>query len=98
EASIGLAEFEVDLFGRVRNLSHAALQRYLSEEQTQRSVHLSLIAEVAGAYLTLSADHALYKVAENALSNRQEALGVIQKRYELGALSGLDLSQAQAEL
>src|SRR5690606_19542026 len=61
-ASLGLAAFEIDLFGRVRSLSAAAVQQYLAQEQAGRSVQLSLAAEVANVYLTLGADLAAQRV------------------------------------
>jgi outer membrane protein, multidrug efflux system len=41
EAGVGLASFEIDLFGHVRSLSHVALQEYLSQQETRRAVHSS---------------------------------------------------------
>lgn len=97
-ANLGIAEFELDLFGRVRNLSEAALNRYLAQEEARRAAQLTLVAEVANAYLTLSADRRLVQLAENTLKNRQEALTLTERRHELGDLSGLDLSQAQTSV
>ena len=55
-ASVGLSAFEIDLFGRIRSLSRAALESYLATEQAGRATRISLIAETASAYLTLAAD------------------------------------------
>lgn len=97
-AGIGIAAFELDLFGRVRNLSQAALQQYFAQEEARRSAQLTLVAEIANTYLTLSADQELQRVARAALTNRQEALTLTEKRYELGAVSELDLSQARTAI
>lgn len=91
----GVAGFELDLFGRVRNLSEAQLQRYFAQEAARRAAQLSLVAEIANAYLTLGADRELQQVAREALVNRQQALALTEKRHELGAVSALDVSQAQ---
>lgn len=93
-ASIGTA-FELDLFGRVHNLSNAALQQYFAQEEARRSVQLALIAEIAGAYLSLAADMESQRVAQATLESQQSAYDLIGKRYELGAVSALDLAQAQ---
>lgn len=98
QADIGITNFELDLFGRVHNLSQAALRRYFAQEEARRSAQLTLVAEVANAYLTLSADQELQRVARDALANRQRALDLIRQRHELGAVSSLELSQAEAEL
>lgn len=97
-AGVGITNFELDLFGRVRNLSQSALQRYFAEEEARRSAQLSLIAEVANAYLTLAADRELLSVSEATLKNQQSAYELTQKRRELGAVSGLEVSQARTQV
>lgn len=97
-ASVGVVDFELDLFGRVRNLSQAALQQYFAQEEARRSAQLSLVAEIADVYLTLITDQELQRVAREALINRQRALSLTEKRHELGAVSALDLSQAQTSI
>jgi multidrug efflux system outer membrane protein len=94
-ANIGVAGFELDLFGRVRNLSDAALREYFASGEARRAAQLSLVAEVAGAYLTLAADRELVRVARAALENREKWFGLTQKRFDLGAVSRLDLAQAR---
>ncbi len=93
-ADLGAA-FELDLFGRVRNLSRAALEQYLATEEAQRAVELMLISDVAGAYLTLAADRELLRIAEATFSTHQESLDLTERRYELGAVSALDLARAR---
>jgi multidrug efflux system outer membrane protein len=93
-ASLGVA-FELDLFGRVHNLSQAALQQFFAQEQARRSAQLSLIAEIANVYLTLAADLESQRVAQATLDNQQASYDLIARRHQLGAVSALDLSQAQ---
>ena len=97
-AELVVPGFELDLFGRVRNLSEAALRDYLAQEETHRATQLSLISEVATAYLALVADRELQRVAEAALKNRQEELALTERRFELGAASSLEVNQAQIEV
>ncbi|MER2177935.1 MAG: TolC family protein, partial [Stenotrophomonas maltophilia] len=66
-ANLGVVEFELDLFGRVRNLSQAALQQYFAEAANRRSAQLSLVAEVANAWLTLGADSEQLRIAQATL-------------------------------
>jgi multidrug efflux system outer membrane protein len=94
-ANVGVAGFELDLFGRVRSLGDAALREYFASEEARRAAQLSLVAEVAGAYLTLAADRELVRVARAALDNREKWFGLTQKRFDLGAVSRLDLAQAR---
>jgi multidrug efflux system outer membrane protein len=97
-ATIGITEFELDLFGRVRNLSDAALQRYFAQEETRRSAQLALIAEVATAYLTLAADQEQMRVVQSTLRTREESHALTEKRFELGAVSALDVSQSRTQV
>ena len=92
---LGIADFELDLFGRVRSLSNAALQRYFAQAEARRSAQLSLIAEVANVYLTLAADRELLKIAQQTLKAHKESYALTEKRHALGAVSALDLHQAR---
>lgn len=93
--SLGLAQFELDLFGRVHNLSASALQSYLATEETARSVRLLLVAEVANAWLQLATDLQLQRISQATLENYEEAFKLSEQRQALGAVSGLDVSQSR---
>jgi outer membrane protein, multidrug efflux system len=95
EAGVGLAAFEIDLFGRVRSLSHAALEQFLAQQETRRGAQLSLIAAVTGAYLTLASDHELQHLARETLDSQQASFDLTRKRHEAGGASALDLAQAR---
>ena len=97
-AGVGLAAFELDLFGRVRNLSHAALQSYLAQEETRRAAQLSLIAEVANAYLTLAADQELRQLAQATLEAHEKSLELAERRHATGAASALNVSQVRTQV
>lgn len=96
-AGVGLAAFELDLFGHVRNLSQAALQDYLAQEETQRAAQLSLIAEVANAYLTLAADQELLQLAQATFEAHETSLDLAEKRHQVGSASALDVSQVRTQ-
>jgi len=95
EAGVGVSSYEVDLFGRVRSLTHAALEQYLSQEEARRSAQLSLIAEVANAYLTLASDRDLLHLAQQTLESQQRSYDLSVKSHDTGTTSGLDLAQAR---
>ena len=94
-ANLSVAAFEFDLFGRVRSLSRSALQQYLATAEARRAAQLTLIAEVANAWLTLAADHELQQLAASTLANQEDAFHLTQQKYDHGAVSGLDLAQAE---
>ena len=94
-ATLGISAYELDLFGRVRSLSDAALAQYLATDDARRSAQISLIAEVAGAYLTLAADQERLTLAEQTLLARQDGLRLTQRLQGAGVASTLDLRQAE---
>ncbi|MGJ7615528.1 MULTISPECIES: efflux transporter outer membrane subunit [unclassified Variovorax] len=94
-AALGFSSYELDLFGRVRNLNEAALQSYLSTEATRRSTQISLVAEVASAWLTLAADRARLQLAQDTLASQQRSYALTGRMHALGASSALTLAQAQ---
>lgn len=95
---LGFSNWEIDLFGRIQSLRDAALETYLASEETLRSTRISLIAEVAGAYLTLSADEALLQLAQETLASQQSSYALTRKRVELGVGTELDLRQIETSV
>jgi multidrug efflux system outer membrane protein len=96
--NVGISSWEIDLFGRIRNMKDAALQEYLASEQARLSVRVALIAEVANTYLALAADQELLKLAKETLIAQEATYNLIKRRYEVGASSQLDLRQAQTRV
>lgn len=95
EAGIGFARYELDFFGRVRNLNEQALQEFLATAEARRSVQISLVAEVANVYLTLAADRERLQLARRTFDSQDASYTVIRRRFEQGAASQLDLRRAQ---
>ncbi len=81
--------------GRVRNLNDAALEQFVQTSVNQRSVEITLLADVANAWLTLAADQARLQLAQDTLSARRKAFELTQRMHALGATSGLVLAQNQ---
>ncbi|MET7016368.1 efflux transporter outer membrane subunit [Uliginosibacterium flavum] len=97
-AGVGFAAYELDVFGRVQSLKNQALSQYLAIEEVRRSVQISLVAEVANAWLTLGADRERLQVAQATLQAQRDSLGLAQRRYDVGSASGLDLAQARTSV
>lgn len=95
---LGITAFELDFWGRVRNLTEAARARYLSTIEAQRAFQLSLIADVASTYLAIRGAEARIDLAEATLQSRRDGLRIAQVRFDAGITSALDLNQAQALL
>ncbi|AZY53176.1 efflux transporter outer membrane subunit [Bordetella avium] len=98
QAGIGLTTFEIDLFGRLRSLSEAAYQQYLSTEQAQRAVQITLVGAVAQAYFNLRAAEVQLDLVRKTLQSRQESYNLVKTRFDGGVASELDLNQAKSLL
>lgn len=94
QAGLAVSAFELDLFGRVRNLTESALAQYLATEEARKSTQISLVAQVANTYLTFLADEELLSLTQQTLKTREESLRLSQLRFENGVSSKLDLDQA----
>ena len=94
-ANLGFASYELDFFGRVRSLEEQALQTYLGTEEARRSAQISLVAEVANAWLRLAADRERLALARSTFATRQKSFELTQRSFDLGAVSALDLRQAE---
>jgi multidrug efflux system outer membrane protein len=96
QAGLSVSAFELDLFGRVRNLSEAALAQFLATEEARKTAQISLIAQVANTYLTMLADQELFDLTQQTLTTREESLRLTQLRFNNGVSSRLDLDSAQS--
>ena len=94
-AGIGFSSFELDFFGRVANLKDQALEQFLATEEARRSAHISLVAEVANAWLTLAADQERLQLSRDTLASQGESLKMTQRSFEAGIATALDLNQAR---
>lgn len=94
QAGIGLAAFELDVFGRIKSLTEAALQQYLSTEAAAQSAQISLIAEVIQTYLTYNGAQKRYALASHTRQTREASLELVKQQQKRGALSALDYQEA----
>jgi multidrug efflux system outer membrane protein len=90
----GFSNFELDLFGRVRNLSRAALEQYFASEEAQRSVRISLIAEIATAWLQYAADQDQLALSRSTLGAFEQTRTLTQAQFRIGVASELEARQA----
>jgi outer membrane protein, multidrug efflux system len=98
ETGIGFTSYEIDLFGRLRSLNHERLQQYFGFVETRRSTQITLVAEVANAYLTQLADQELLRITAETLSSQQDSYRLTQQSYEGGIATALDLRQAETSV
>ncbi|WDU64245.1 AdeC/AdeK/OprM family multidrug efflux complex outer membrane factor [Pseudomonas poae] len=97
-ATLGISAYELDLFGRVRSLSEQAMLTYLGTEEARRSAQLSLVANVANAYLTWRADQELLALAEQTLAADDHSWQLTRRSKSAGKASALDVVQARTSV
>lgn len=94
-AGIGFSSFELDFFGRMTNLKDQALEQFLATEEARRSVQISLVAEVANAWLTLAADQERLQLARETLASQRDSYKMTQRSFEAGIATALDFNQSR---
>lgn len=90
-AGLSVPAYELDFFGRVRSLKDYALASYLSTDEAKQSAQISLVAQVAEAYLTERSYAEQLLLAKQTLESRQANLTLAKTQFEVGASSALDL-------
>mgnify|MGYP001554107488 FL=1 len=95
---LALASYELDLFGRVRSLSQAALAQYLATDEARKAAQISLISTLANTYMSQLADDELLRVTRQTLVTREDSLKLTKLKFDYGAASELDYRQAESLL
>jgi multidrug efflux system outer membrane protein len=97
-SSAGLtAGWELDVWGRVRNLTAAADADWRASEADRRATVLQLVSAVVSGYVTLLSLDDQLATSERTLESRRQALTVFEKRHKGGVISRVELSQARSQ-
>jgi multidrug efflux system outer membrane protein len=91
----GVSSYQLDLFGKVRDLTRAAQDRYFATREARDAAQITLVQEVAVEYLAVGSDRALLQIAQDTLKSATASLEVTTQRLRAGVDSELDVSQAQ---
>lgn len=95
--SLNLA-YEVDVWGRIRNLTQAAYYDFLAQERAYRTVILTLVSTLATAYVQLRQYDKQWEIAKRTAESRKNSLEIAKARFEGGLSSEMEVKQAQSEL
>ncbi|HNY41843.1 MAG TPA: efflux transporter outer membrane subunit, partial [Bryobacteraceae bacterium] len=95
---LGVAAWEVDLFGRIRGLKSQALEQYLATEQARSATQIALVAAVANSYLALGGDRENLRLAQATLEAQQASYELIKRIRDAGIASDLELAQARSQV
>ena len=89
--------WELDFWGKYRSLSAAALSEMIASEFGMRSMQISLISEVSGAYFELLDYQNRLEISRKTVEARLKSLKIIQLRFDNGIIPEIDLNQAEAQ-
>jgi outer membrane protein, multidrug efflux system len=95
QVNLGVTNWELDFWGRVRNLKDAALESFLASDASRQAFTISLISEVANTYLTLRELDERLLIAKKTIATRSESFRIFKRRFEVGAISKLELNQIE---
>lgn len=98
QVGVGMASWELDFWGRVSSLRDAALDSYLATDAALQAVSLSMITQVAQAYLNLLELDERIELARQTLRSREESLRIFARREAVGSASRFNLIQVQTLL
>lgn len=91
---LGLASWEIDLFGRIKSQSDARMQQLLATVEVARATRVSLIGELATAYVALAADRSRLAIAQETMENGKRVMELTEKLVGGGTSSRSDYFQA----
>lgn len=91
------AGWEIDLWGKIRRSTEAARAQLIASEEGRRGVILSLVSNVAGAYINLRALDRQLEISRSTAKTRGEAYKLFQERFSGGLISDLELSQNRSQ-
>lgn len=95
QAGLGLSAFELDLFGRVRNLATAAEEEFFASAEHAQAARISLISEVMRGWILRNTAWQRQQLAEQTRQLREHSLQLIQRRQQAGLSSALDFQEAR---
>lgn len=94
EAGLNLS-FDLDFFGRLKNMSEAERQNFFASEEARQAVHISLISNVSQSYFNQRLAYAQLQIAEETLQNYQRSYAFVEKQLLTGSTNVLALEQAR---
>jgi multidrug efflux system outer membrane protein len=91
------AAWEIDLWGRIRRSTEAARAQLMATEEARRGVILTLVSDVASAYVNLRGLDRQLEIARETAKSREESFRIFQERYDGGIISLLELTQNKSQ-
>lgn len=91
--NFGISAWEIDFWGRIRNLKEVALEKYLSSIENQKALQLSLISQIANSYLIQREIEERLQIAIKTTEIREKAVKISEERFKVGSTSKIEVNQ-----
>ena len=94
QVGLGLSQWELDLWGRIRSLNESALQTFFNAQWNRLAVQNSIIEQVASTYINLAELEKRIAFASASVTSYKESVRISKRRYEVGASSKVEYMQS----
>lgn len=91
------ADWEIDLWGKIRRSNESARAELLAAEESKRGIVLFIASQVASSYIDLLALRDQLQITKNTVDSREYSLFLFRLRRAQGDLSDLELAQLESE-
>lgn len=98
ETSIGFSSYEVDLWGRIRNLTRQQAETVLNSVENTRNVLLTTVSQIGTTYIQWLADREELRVTRDTLKSENDTLRLTQLAYDNGEADALTLAQVKTQV
>jgi len=96
---VGLqAGWEIDLWGKLRNLKKSAAARFLASVEGKNLVQTQIVAGIAEAYFNLQSLDAQIQILDEYIALQQNALDLVRVQKQAGAANELAVKQFENQL
>lgn len=90
--------YELDFFGKLRNMSEADRQNFFASEEARRAVHILLVSIVSQSYFSQQLAYKQLRIARETLKNYQQSYAFVEQQLVTGSTNVLALEQARGQI
>lgn len=93
--SVGVTSYELDFFGKTKNLKEAALNQYLASDEAMQTVQINLIGEISKAWLAMAYHQDQHEIARNTMLLQAKSYDLNKKKFQAGVISEVAVRQSE---
>lgn len=95
---LGSLSWEIDLWGKLRHANRSAYAQLISDQENQKAITISVIAQVADLYFQLRGLDERLQISINTVATREESYRLISERFNKGYVAEIDKFQAEQQV